>query len=150
MAYVYAWDGSMATGPALYSSDVVTHNATPSTPFTKYTFTTGGLALVPGDMYALFFSTSGLPGTGRVQWEAASTNEYGGGNFIYMNNGESTADWTSTAWASGFASDLHFEATFASATATVPEPSTWLMMITGLMGLGGVALRRRREDATEA
>lgn len=151
MAYVYAWNGSMATGPALYTSGVTTHNATPSTPFTKYTFTTGGLSLVPGDMYALFFSTTGLAGTGRIQWESAPTDEYGGGSFIFLNNGESTAAWTSDSWTQGlFASDLHFEATFASATATVPEPSTWLLMITGLLGLGAVALRRKREGTTAA
>jgi len=145
MAYVYAWNGSMATGSALFTSGVVTHNATPSTPFTKYTFLTGGLSLVPGDMYALFLSTSGLAGTGRIMWEAATSNEYAGGNFVFMNNGENTGDWTTMAWSSGFASDLHFEATFASASATVPEPSTWVMMITGLVALGLVTLRRRRD-----
>ena len=28
----------------------------------------------------------------------------------------------------------------------VPEPSTWLMMATGLLGIGIVAWRRRKED----
>ncbi len=67
MAYVYAWDGtaSHATGPALYTSGVFTHNATPATPFTKYTFTTGGLSLTTGSVYALFLSTSGLAGDRR-------------------------------------------------------------------------------------
>ena len=151
MAYVYAWNGTMATGPALYSSGVVTHNATPSTPFTKYTFSTGGLSLVPGDVYALFFSTSGLAGTGRIQWEAATGDAYAGGNFIFMNNGENTADWTTTAWGSGYASDVRFEATFeGTGGPVVPEPSTWVMMITGLVALGLVALRRRQDGIAEA
>lgn len=151
MAYVYAWGGSMATGSALYSSGVVTHNATPETPFTKYTFTTGGLSLVPGNMYALFLSTSGLAGTGRIQWEASELEDYAGGNFIFMNNGENTADWTTTAWSSGFASDVRFEATFeGTGGPVVPEPATWIMMVTGLMALGLAAQRRRRDGIAEA
>lgn len=144
MAYVYGWSEgtSMATGSALYTSGVYTHNATPDSPFTEYTFSTGGLTLTAGNMYALFLSTSGLTGDGHIQWEAATSDEYAGGHFIFQNNGESTSAWTTSAWGSGFASDLHFEATFASTT--VPEPSTWVMLITGLLALGVVALRRRR------
>lgn len=32
--------------------------------------------------------------------------------------------------------------------AAVPEPSTWLMMIAGFLGVGTLALRRRRQLAT--
>jgi hypothetical protein len=144
MAYVYQWNSgaSMATGPALYTSGVYTHNATPATPFTEYAFYTGGLSLIPGSTYALFLSTSGLAGDGHIMWEAATGDDYTGGSFIFHNNGEDKSLWTTDPWAAGFASDLHFEATFAGST--VPEPSTWLMLATGLLGLGGVAVRRRR------
>jgi PEP-CTERM motif len=143
MAYVYEWnDGAlMATGPALYTSGVYTHNATPATPFTEYTFSTGGLSLATGSMYALFLSTSGLAGDGHVQWEAATTDEYLGGNFIFQNNAEDTGEWTASPWGVGFASDLHFEANFTAAT-TVPEPATVALLSVALAGLG---FSRRRK-----
>ncbi len=149
-AYVYEWNAgaSMATGSALYTSGVVTHNASPATPFTEYAFLTGGLSLSPGNTYALFLSTSGLAGDGHIQWEAAPTDEYSGGGFIFLNNGEDASAFTTDTWSSGFTSDLHFSATFEGVSSTVPEPSTWVMMITGLLALGGVALRRRREGGT--
>lgn len=143
MAYVYEWnDGaSMATGSALYTSGVYTHNATPATPFTEYTLSTGSLSLATGSTYALFLSTSGLAGDGHVQWEAATSDEYPGGHFIFQNNGEDTGEWTSSPWGSGFASDLHFEANFTAAT-TVPEPSAIALLGLAFAGLG-ISLRRR-------
>lgn len=145
-AYVYAWDGGMshAVGPALYTSGVMTHNATPATPFTEYMINTGGLSLATGDMYALFFSTSGLAGTGRIQWEAATADEYPGGSFIFQNNGEDTSQWTTSSWAESSGVDLRFEAVFSGA---VPEPSTWMMLITGLLVLGIASLQARRNGA---
>lgn len=136
-AYVYQWDASLghAIGPALYSSGVMTYNATPTSPFTEYAFNTGGLTLTSGDMYTLFLSTSGLTGTGRIQWEAATSNEYAGGSFMYLNNGEDQSQWTSTAWAVGVVDDLHFNASFGNANNVVPEPRTWLLLASGLVGL---------------
>ena len=46
-------------------------------------------------------------------------------------------------YSSGPDQDLRFEATFANAV-PVPEPSTSLLMLTGLFGLGFVGRRRRR------
>jgi hypothetical protein len=144
MAYVYAFDAgsSHAVGPALYTSSVYTYNATPTSAFTEYTFNTGGLSLNTGDLYALFLSTSGLSGTGHIQWEAATSDEYAGGNFIFQNNGEDVSSWTTDPWGTGYASDLHFEATFGP-SAGVPEPSAWMLLVAGLLGLGMAARRRR-------
>jgi hypothetical protein len=144
MAYVYAWDGSHAVGPALYTSGVLTHDATPVTPFTEYTFNTGDLSLTTANMYVLFLSTSGLAGDGHIQWEAATSDEYPDGSFVFLNNGEDASQWTTETWGAGFTSDLHFEATFSAAT-TVPEPSTWIMLVTALLALTLVTRRSRRE-----
>lgn len=43
----------------------------------------------------------------------------------------------------GFTQALEFEP--QSATPTVPEPKTWVMMLIGFVGLGAVAFNRRRE-----
>ena len=135
MAYVYEWNGTMATGSALYTSGVYTHNAAPDSPFIEYTFNTGGLSLTTGDTYALFLSTSGLTGDGHIQWESATADEYLGGNFIFLNNGEDITKFTTDPWGSGIASDLHFEAVFSGST-TVPEPATLALLSLGLAGLG--------------
>lgn len=39
---------------------------------------------------------------------------------------------------------------FLVRTSVVPEPGTWAMLLTGLVGLGGVAFRRRSKEAEEA
>lgn len=144
-AYVYQWDASLghAVGPSLYTSGVMTYNATPSSPFAEYAFNTGGLSLTSGDMYTLFLSTSGLTGTGRIQWEAATGDEYAGGNFVFLNNGEDQSQWTSSEWASGMVSDLHFSASFGNANNVVPEPRTWILLASGLVGLLFGPLRSR-------
>ena len=51
--------------------------------------------------------------------------------------------------------DLRFFAAFSgdeplpsvSMPAVIPEPSTWIMLATGLLGLGFVAWRRREDEA---
>lgn len=143
MAYVYAWDDalSMATGPALYTSGVFTHNATPSSPFTEYVINTGGVSVSAGSSYALFFSTSGLSGSGRIQWEAATSDAYAGGNFVFLNNGEDLTAFTSSGWGQGFASDLRFTADFVAAA--VPEPSIWALLMAGLLACAGLTRVRR-------
>jgi hypothetical protein len=53
---VYAWDGSKATGPALWESAPrsLTHTST----FQEITFPTGGVTLARGRQYVLFASVS--------------------------------------------------------------------------------------------
>lgn len=147
-AYVYAWDAALshAAGSPLFTSGPLTYNATPSTPFTEQVFSTGGLALMSGDPYVLFLSTSGLSGTGRVQWEAAPTDEYAGGSFVFQNNGEDQSQWTTAPWAAGYASDVHFAAEFSGPTGVVPEPSTWALLATGLLSVLFLAWRRTRRE----
>jgi hypothetical protein len=133
-AYVYAWDSvtDMATGPALYQSPVSTF--TPNGSYQAETFAPD-VNLLPGAQYALFFSTSGLQ-TGQplstISWGANNSGAYGGGEFVYLNNGNDSSQWTTSRWDNfGASYDLAFTADFTSPTAT-PEPRSEALVL----GLG--------------
>ena len=139
-AYVYAWNSALnrATGSALFASALSTYTATSSSPYTKTTWNTGGLHLTPGSVYTLFVKASG--GVGGVDMESKSTDGYSGGGFVYRNDQNPTGgSWAGPGWVT--AADLRFEAQFTA----VPVPSTWLLLVTGLLGLAFVARHRRRE-----
>jgi len=144
---VYAWDGSRATGPALYESSPVT--IADSNFYQLVTFNPGGLALPAGN-YVLFASTSrdqaGAPGS-ACKWGMLSNNTaIPGGSFVYMNNGSSPAGWTGSSW-SGYPADLAMRVDGLVPPAAVPAASTTSLLI-GFAALAGVALfglsRRRR------
>lgn len=143
--YVYAWDGSKLTGPALYTSPDRTLAGTPG--FEAITFETGGLELTPGSRYALFASVSEVYARtqGTSHWGyIRDRNTYPGGNFIYDNNGGDFGRLSSSTWdatdASEFWGDLAFQARFSA----VPEPATVVSAsLAGLIVVGRRTLRRR-------
>jgi hypothetical protein len=124
-AWVYQWSSvnNRATGPALYQSALQTY--TPGAGYTPVTFNPG-IDLVAGDQYVMFLSTSGLQ-SGRPQstiyWGSNSSNDYTGGSFVFLNNGDNASQWTNANWNVGFsgAADLAFTADFKS----TPEPSSF-------------------------
>jgi len=62
-------------------------------------------------------------------------------------NGESIWDLDLFVSAGGHITDFeHFRIDVAPSVAAVPEASTWLMMIAGFLGVGGLAMRKRRQD----
>lgn len=146
-AYVMAWnDGaSRATGPVLFA-------AGPSTVigdifYHSYTIPTGGLPLIAGNQYVLFFTTlndsDGI--NDGASWASRNTfDAYAGGLFVF-NNGGSFAGLSTTPWSrdwQGPGYDLTFSAVFSA----VPEPST-AALAAGLLTASALWVRRRRKSA---
>jgi hypothetical protein len=118
MGYIYAWDGTKATGPALYKSQNMATLG--SGTFEEVLFETGGIELTPGTQYVLFASTSEVSGSGYGTWgQPQSQDVYpGSGNgFVYFSGDES--QWTTNSWTQGHLGtdgDLAFTATFVKPT----------------------------------
>ena len=157
-AYVAAWDGTKITGPLLYSSgDVIGPTTGGDTVggFTPYTFTPGGVALTPGQQYALFISTANHYSASNQQdiLGAVYNNPYAGGAFIYDNvganfNALSTAAWTGTGNNSSFSShDLAFKADFGPNASAAPEPSQFAGLSFAALAVLGLVLKARRKTA---
>jgi hypothetical protein len=141
-AYVYAWDGSKATGSQLFGSGPL--NTTGAAGFETMTFNTGGLALTTGQQYVLFASVSGQVGSGQGQF-GATGDDYAGGLFVFINNGQNQSLWTTTNWNqnhTGLGHDLAFRANFGDGAPVIPAPAAGLAMMLGL--LGGRLRRRSR------
>jgi hypothetical protein len=83
-AFVYSWDGSHATGPALYASPVTLSPNSPNV-FVPVTFNTGGTPVTAGSSYVLFFTTAGIPQTNDAVYGWGWTgNTYAGGQAVYQ------------------------------------------------------------------
>ncbi|HEY6279977.1 MAG TPA: hypothetical protein VIX86_27105 [Streptosporangiaceae bacterium] len=132
---VYAWNPATgnqanntsgnATGPALYKSSKM-HTTSYNSgfgPFEPITFNIpDGIPLTAGAQYVLFFTiskdyaadapTAGIPGF--VGYTATDT--YSGGDWVFINNGGDTSQWTTVPWSNQVglgADDLAFKATFS-------------------------------------
>lgn len=138
-AFVYAWDVGLgrATGPALFSSSAMaTTNNGGADGMEQFTINMGNnVAVTPGDTYVAFFSASNLfdgnPGTSA--WGLVG-NDYDGGTFVFMNNGNNFNQLFEQTW-SNFSSDLAFEMTFHD----VPAPAAL-----AIFGIAGLSMGRRR------
>ncbi|MCB1100152.1 MAG: PEP-CTERM sorting domain-containing protein [Verrucomicrobiae bacterium] len=138
-AHVYAWDGTKATGAALFSSGtLVSTNNAGTDGFEYITVNTGSLALVPNSSYVAFFSASNYFDSidGTSSWGLLTSDEYPDGGFVYSNNGSDFGQLTTNDWSTFGGTDLAFR------IGAVPELST-----VGLLGLAfaGLSLSRRRK-----
>ena len=111
---LYAWDGSKATGSAIYETPAKTYKSGKSG-FYNVTLHYKG-RLKPGSQYVAFASIDKdfeQCTTYQVGWALDETDAYTGGDFVYQNNGGDESQWTSTAWSNfGTGWDAAFTATF--------------------------------------
>lgn len=113
-AYIYAWDGTKATGSAIYASGVMTIANVNS--FTQVTVNTGGVALSGNQQYVVLLTTSNeQPGQANsaFRWGSVSDSVYLGGSFVFLNNGNDISQLTTSSWSNWISSDLAFVMVFA-------------------------------------
>lgn len=136
-AYLYAFDGTNATGSALYTSGVMSGTTSPT--FQQYLFNTGFTPLTPGNMYVAFLSASGVSQSGvGFNAFAGTSDTYTGGDLVF-DVGDSNLTDPNTTLDGGM--PVAFTAAFAT---TTPEPSELMLVGTGLLGLVPMVRRKLR------
>jgi len=90
----------------------------------------------------------GVAGLGGGGYDLGNGSQQNGFDFS-VGNGEVITDIDLFLGATGMINDFeHFRIDAAPIpTAAVPEASTWVMMIAGFLGVGGLAMRRRRNES---
>jgi hypothetical protein len=114
-AEVYAWDGAKATGSALWESKPRRISYS-DTAFHPETFKPGALPLTPGSQYVLFASIDKdfrkCTNSYQLRWGVVNGSAYGGGSFVFHNNGGDESQWTSAPWDVSSNTDLTMVAVF--------------------------------------
>jgi hypothetical protein len=98
---VYAWDGSEATGSAVFESAPKTIDFSDGV-FHNVAFKVPSATVTPGAQYVVFASidkdyeqcTDGY----ALAWGSVDDSVYPGGTFVYQNNGGDESQWTTAPW----------------------------------------------------
>jgi len=134
-AYIATWNGSMA-GSLLYSSPQINYDNLGNE---QITVNGANVAVTSGQQYVMFLSISQYYGqsSGTSYVSQGGTNQYLNG-FVYNNNSGDFNSLFTTAWSGPLSPDWAVNLDFN----TVPEPSSLLMLGTGI--LGGIGVLRRK------
>jgi hypothetical protein len=146
---IMAWNGSQPVGSPLFTSaPVITNNNGGKGGFQELTFTTGGLALNPGQQYVAILTDLGGHGRVGVVPNSGATNP--GGLFVFMHNfpipgGPPTPSWH---LAPG-GRNLAFQASFYAppGVSKTPAPSGLVLGALGACGLAAFGWRGRKKHA---
>lgn len=111
-AYLYAWNGTQATGSSIFTGAVT--SAPASSFFQSLLINTGSAPVTAGSNYVFFITTSGVanPNNGLYGQGVINTNVYSGGQAVYSNNGTNFNLLTTSAWTLNPTKDFAFIANF--------------------------------------
>lgn len=134
------WDGSKATGPALYQSSVFSYaGGAQALMFSgiNHTFSAG--------TYIAYLTVAGISG-GASNVGIGGSNSNGGmpGGFRFLNSGGVDPLTLNNSWSSWGVANMQYSANFVSA---VPEPESLALMLAGLGIVGAVARHKARKQA---
>jgi hypothetical protein len=125
--FVYAWDGTKATGPELFQSAPMHTNGSG---METITFTTPEVPVVVGLQYVIFASISldfaADIGQGNGPWGLVTPSTYPDGSFVFLSNAGDSSQWTTTDWNQFIfvTADAAFSAAFAAATTATTTTTT--------------------------
>ncbi len=137
-------NGSGLGGTQIYSTQFTLPDTIPISGLNWYDFSLPNVAVNTGSAYTFVLSNSSLrygvvlgPDINIFTGVPLSGDAYAGGQAFGVQSYPNCPNTPSSAC------DLNFRVSGTTATAAVPEPASWAMMLGGFALLGG-ALRRRR------
>lgn len=130
--YIADFD-STKNSPILYTSSIQTMNAAGT--LQEFFFDTGSLSLIGGHAYIAYLSVEGLTNPANSNFSMPGVDDRIEGGPYFLPAG-------STYWVGIGGFDIWFKANFS---ASVPEPSTMLLLGSGLLGLVGYSRRRLKK-----
>jgi hypothetical protein len=119
-AEVYAWDGSEATGPALWES---APTVTPTSFVYNLISFSPNVAVTPGQQLVLFVTVSRdyVANPSITGLLGITANPYAAGSVVELDDQGDPSLWTTTAWSPSPVYDLAFTATFSSVVTPSPR-----------------------------